>query len=413
MSSRDQSDISNTPVDYQSRDIDLKGVWLLVGGIILLSIVLRAPITIVGPIVEQIQNDLGLSGAAMGLLTTLPLLAFGLFSPFAPTAAAKYGLERTLLFATILLTLAIIVRSLAGSAALFIGTVLIGAGIAFANVLLPSLVKRDFPERIGLMTGIYTVAMNLGAAVGSGFSYPLTVGFGISWAGTLASCAVIALAATIVWVQLTKSSRRRTVDTISIAGSRSNGRGRVWGSTLAWMVSLFLALQSFCFYVNVTWIPTILADKGLSHTSAGWMLSLMQVISMGSTFIVPIVAGKQKSQRGLALLMAAMFVAGYVGLLVGSAGFVIPVMILLGLGVGGGFGLAVMFFALRASTSEISAKLSGMAQSVGYLLAATGPFLFGYLHDRTGSWTWPLIVIIIVSIAYGIVGLWAGADKKI
>lgn len=385
----------------------------MIGGIVLLSIVLRAPITIVGPIVGQIQNDLGLSGAAMGLLTTLPLLAFGLFSPFAPVAAEKFGLERTLLFASMVLTLAILIRSLSGSTALFIGTVSIGAAIAIANVLLPSLVKRDFPERIGLMTGIYTVAMNLGAAVGSGISYPMTAGLGISWAGTLAFCAVIALAATIVWVPLAKRSGRRTAGTISIAVSRTNGRGRVWDSTLAWMVSLFLALQSFCFYVNVTWIPTILADKGLSHTSAGWMLSLMQVISMGSTFVVPIVAGRQKSQRGLALLMAAMFVAGYVGLLVGSSGLVIPVMILLGLGVGGGFGLAVMFFALRASSSEISAKLSGMAQSVGYLLAATGPFLFGYLHDRTGSWTLPLIVIIFVSIAYGIVGLWAGADRKL
>lgn len=465
---------------------------LLVLGIILLSFMMRAPLTAVGPIIGDIQRTLGLSGAMTGLLTTLPLLVFALFSPFVPKAAARIGMEATLCLSAAVLAAAIVIRSLPGQASLFAGTALLGAAIAVANVLLPSVVKRDFPERVGLMTGIYTVVMNLGAALGSGLSVPLTEGLGIDWRSALAVTALIAVAAAAVWVPLLRrpGSRRpasvaadaaqeggrsftaapsRSADLAAAAMSRSadlaaapmsggtglaappanretssmaapvslesdlaasasspgtapaavsasGGTGRtaarLWRSPLAWSVSLFLALQSLCFYVSVTWIPSILTDKGLSQGSAGWMLSLMQLVGMLSTFVVPVLAGRQQRQRGLALITALLFVAGFSGLWLGGAGLVVPVMVALGLGAGGGFGLALMFFALRTRTSEAAAELSGMAQAIGYLIAAAGPLLFGMLHDRTGGWGTPLLLIIAVSVLYGVLGLFAGADRK-
>lgn len=392
------------------------GAWLLVLSIIVVSFILRAPITSVGPIVEQIQHTFGLSGGMTGLLTTLPLLAFGFISPFAPRIAARVGMEFSFFAALSLLTVAIIVRSLPSVFALFLGTILLGSAIAVANVLLPSLVKREYPNKLGLMTGVYTVAMNLGAAVGSGLSVPLTEKLGFSWQGTLASSAIFAFIATAIWLLLLKRKKTETNQGhIAVFQEKAAQKEKItlWRSPLAWSVSLFLALQSFCFYVNVTWIPLLIADKGLSHASAGWMLAFMQLVSMIATFIVPIVAGRRKSQRWLSTAMSLLFVIGYFILLIGGASLVPVSMVILGTGVGGGFGLAIMFFALRSRTSEQAAELSGMAQAVGYLLAASGPFLFGLLHDLTDNWDVPLLLIIGVSILYGIVGLSAGADRKV
>jgi len=393
--------------------------WLLVLSIILVALVLRAPITSVGPIIDQIRFSLGLSGAMTGLLTTLPLLAFAFISPLVPRLAAAIGMERSLFCAAVLLTAAIAVRSLPSVYALFLGTALLGAAIAVGNVLLPSLVKRDYPDKVGLMTGIYTVAMNLGAAVGSGISVPLTEGLGFSWQGTLAATAIIALLAALVWLPLLR--RKESAPSRTMSGqpqpasdsSQASLRRKLWTSPLAWSVSLFLALQSFCFYVNVTWIPLILADKGISHADAGWLLSVMQLVGMPATFIIPILAGKRASQRGLAMLTSSLFIAGYLILLLGSGSWALVSMIVLGLGVGGGFGLALMFFALRASTTDQAAELSGMAQAIGYLLAASGPILFGLIHDWMGNWTVPLLLILAISVVYGLLGLAAGADRKI
>ncbi|REK77935.1 MFS transporter [Paenibacillus paeoniae] len=391
--------------------------WLLVLSIILVALVLRAPITSVGPIIEQIRVSMGLSGAMTGLLTTLPLLAFAFISPLAPRIAACIGMERALFYAAALLTAAIAVRSLPSVYALFLGTALLGAAIAFGNVLLPSLVKRDYPDKVGLMTGVYTVAMNLGAAIGSGISVPLTEGLGFSWQATLAVTALVAFLSAVVWLPLLRRNssgpKRGKADLSSERASHSSLRRKLWSSPLAWTVSLFLALQSFCFYVNVTWLPLILVDKGISHADAGWLLSVMQLIGMPSTFIIPILAGKRASQRGLAILTSSLFVVGYLILLLGSASWAFVSMIVLGLGVGGGFGLALMFFALRSSSTEQAAELSGMAQAIGYLLAATGPLLFGLIHDWTGNWNVPLMLILVISVVYGLLGLSAGADRKI
>lgn len=401
----------------QSSGKPVKQAWLLVLSIILVALVLRAPITSVGPIIDQIRNSMGLSGAMTGLLTTLPLLAFAFVSPLAPRIAARIGMERSLFAASAILAAAVVIRSLPSVYALFLGTALLGAAIAVGNVLLPSLVKRDYPDRVGLMTGVYTVAMNLGAAVGSGISVPLTEAWGLSWQITLVGTALVAVIAAAVWLPLVRSkstgARLNKAALISVSKANSSVRRKLWKSPLAWTVSLFLGLQSFCFYVNVTWIPLILADKGINHTDAGWLLSVTQIVGMPATFFIPIWAGKRASQKGIALLTSSLFIVGYLILLIGSGSWALVSMIVLGLGAGGGFGLALMFFALRSGTTEQAAELSGMAQAVGYLLAASGPLLFGLIHDWTDNWNLPLLLIIGISIIYGLLGWSAGANRKI
>lgn len=391
----------------QASPVAVTSSWLLLLGILLIAANLRASITAVGPIVSDIQAAFGLSSAITGLLMTLPLLAFALVSPLAPRFARRISMENTLLLAMVVLTGAIVIRSLPSVAALFAGTALLGMAIAAANVLLPSLIKRDFPTTVGMMTGLYSVVMNLGAALASGFSIPIAEQLGFGWQGMLASWSLVALIATASWLpqtrSLTRSGRMKT------AGSAK--RSSLLSSGLAWQVTLFMGLQSFCFYVNISWLPEILFDRGMSHIDAGWMLSLLQFVSLPATFIIPVIAGRQASQRGLVVLTAVLLLIGYIGLLIGSSALIPICMILLGIAGGSGFSLAVMFFVLRTSSTEQSAQLSGMAQSIGYLLAAAGPLLFGFIHDLTHNWTISLVMLVIVSVIFGIVGLSAGANK--
>ena len=401
--------LANTDLEGKSTQAHIQRSWLLLGGVMLTALVLRAPITAVGSIVSEIQQALGLSGAMTGLLTTLPLLAFAAISPLAPIWSNRIGIENTLFFAMLVLAGAIALRSLATIPALYAGTALLGMGIAVGNVLLPSIIKRDYNQKAGLMTGLYTVVMNLGGAIASGFSIPLTEQAGIKWNVVLGGTAVFALLAAVVWMlQLRGKQQLAFVSGLNQAKPRP-----IWSSKVAWFVTFFLGLQSFCFYINITWIPEMLIDRGLSHAEAGWMLSLLQIVGMPSTFIIPILAGRRASQRGYALITAILFAIGYLGLLSGDTSLIVLWIIVTGIAAGAGFGLAVMFFVLRTATAHQCAQISGMAQSIGYLLAAFGPFLFGLLHDVTSSWNMSLIMLLAVVVLYAFAGWGAGADRKI
>jgi CP family cyanate transporter-like MFS transporter len=327
--------------------------WLLLLGILLIAANLRASITAVGPIISDIQQTFGISSALTGLLTTLPLLAFALISPLAPRIARRISMENTLFIAMIVLTGAVAIRSLPSIVALFVGTALLGMAIAVANVLLPSLIKRDFSSSVGLMTGLYSVVMNLGAALASGFSIPIAEQAGLGWQGMLACWSILALISTAAWLPQIRKLSRKPANGIA----DTNKRASLLKSPLAWQVSLFMGLQSFCFYVNVTWLPEILHDRGMSHIDAGWMLSLMQFVSLPATFIIPVLAGRQASQKGLAVFTALLMIIGYFGLLNGNAALIPLWMILLGIAVGSGFSLAVMFFVLRTSSTEQCAHI--------------------------------------------------------
>lgn len=377
--------------------------WLLFVGIILIAVNLRAGITSVGPLIGIIRDDTGISNALAGMLTTLPLLAFAILSPAAPGLARRFGIEAVLLFSMLVLTCGIWIRSISSPVTLMLGTILLGMAIAIGNVLLPSLVKRDFPRSIGLMTGTYSMSMNMLAAVASGISIPLASQPGLGWQGSLAVWSALSVIASMVWF-----TQRRGRASVSRVSSAPKG-GNVMKSKLAWNITLFMGLQSFTFYVNISWLPEILHSQGLDYTAAGWMLSILQFVSLPFSFIIPVLAGRRPNQRLLVLISAASMFTGYVGLLSGLQSMNVLWVILIGISGGTNFSLSLMFFTLRTRTVHEAAALSGMAQSFGYLLAAVGPMLIGYMHDFTGNWNVPLMLLAGVVVMLFIFGF--GAAK--
>ncbi|ABG04525.1 major facilitator superfamily MFS_1 [Rubrobacter xylanophilus DSM 9941] len=373
--------------------------------VVLAGLNLRASITSVGPVIGGIREDMGLSSGLAGLLTTLPLLAFAAFSSLAPRLAGRFGLSRTLFGGLVLLAAGIALRSLPQEAALFAGTAVLGAAIAAANVLLPGFVKRYFPRRVGPVTGTYITAMNVGAALGAGLSAPLARSAGLGWQGALGVWAVPVLLAVLAWAPLLKERPER-----SAPGRAPRGP---WRSALAWQVTLFMGLQSVVFFVSITWLPAILGEGGLSAVGAGWMVSLMQLVGIPATLLVPVLAARMRSQSALAAGAALLSGTGILGLLfLGGPLSSVPV-VLLGLGQGAAISLALTLFALRAADAAGAAALSGMAQTVGYLFAAAGPPLFGALHDATGGWTVPLVVLCLVTGAMLLAGIGAGRDAVV
>jgi len=381
---------------------------LLVVGILLLAANLRPALTALPPLIGEVRADTGVSNGVAGLLTALPLLAFGLLSPGAPRLARRIGMERALLASLLVLAAGILVRSAGPVALLFVGTAVLGAAIAVGNVLLPGLVKREFPDRAGLATSVYSTAMGVAAALAAGASFPISQQTGLGWRASLALLAVPAVLAAVAWLPLVRGGG-------SAKASDRDSRGiSLWRSPLAWQVTLFMGLQSLAYYVTLTWLPLILSETaGLSAAQAGWMLALAQAVGIASMFLAPLLAGRTPSQRGVLVASVALSGAGTLGLLVSPGAATALWVVLIGLGQGACFSLALTFFALRAPDPEHAAALSGMAQSVGYLLAASGPFLFGVLRDATHAWTVPLALLLaIVSCLMG-TGLGAARDAKV
>ena len=379
----------------------LRGL-LLVLAIVLLAANLRPALTSVAPLIGQIRTDTGISNGVAGLLTGLPLLAFAGLSPIAPRLARRFGMEWVLLASLLVLASGILLRSAGAVAALFLGTAILGAAIAVGNVLLPSLVKREFPERTGLMTSMYS-------AIAAGASFPIAERAGIGWRGSLALWALLALVAAVAWFPQIRSS-----DPANASTGTSRGVTGLWSSVLAWQVTLFMGLQSLAYYVTLTWLPEILQEQvGMSAAQAGWMLGLAQVVVIPAMFLTPVLADRRPSQYGVVVAAVTLSGAGTLGLLVDASTATALWVVLLGLGQGACFSLALTFFALRAPDSEHAAALSGMAQSVGYLLAAGGPFLFGVLRDATHAWTVPLALLFAVALCLLITGLGSARDAHV
>ncbi|MGO4106299.1 CynX/NimT family MFS transporter [Paenibacillus sp. YAF4_2] len=384
--------------------------FLLVLGIIFVAANLRAPITSVGPLVNYIRESTGITHTVAGLLTTVPLLAFTFMSPFAPQLARRYGMERAILYALLLLAAGTVIRSFSSAFALFGGTMLIGLAIAVCNVLIPGLVKRDYSKKVGLMTGIYSVSMNLCGALASGISVPLARDAGLGWQGALTCWLVLTAIAIVCWLPRIRQVQMKAA--ISHSDSKSVA-ARPWRSSLAWQVTFFMGLQSFIFYNLVAWLPEILNSRGMSDDTAGWMLSLIQLSMLPFTFLIPIIASRMKNQRVLVIITTLLYLAGIGGLFIDGNTLVPLWSVLIGIAGAGSFSLAMLFFTLRTRTAQTAAELSGMAQSVGYLLAAIGPLLFGVIHDATHHWTVSILMLIAASLLIFIFGMGAARDRYV
>lgn len=381
---------------YSTKNKLSASAWLLILGIVFIALTLRSPLTSVGPIIDEIRKALHISNVAAGFITTIPLLAFAIVSPIVPKIARKITVEKSLLFATIILAIGIVLRSSGSISMLFIGTALIGIGISFGNVLLPSLIKLKFPLKVGIMTAIYTVAMNSSASLAAGVSYPIsTLRYG--WQGTLGIWIIFAILAIIIWMPQTKNVQLEKPPTLA----EQHEKKPMWRYPLAWIIMLAMGFQSMLFYTTAAWIPEMFKAQGLSAGQAGAMFSILQIAQIPMTFITPIIASKLKDQRPIVVFFGILYIIGFGGLLIGLTDYSALWMICIGLAGGASFSTCMMFFSLRAKDAFESADLSGFAQSLGYLCAAIGPVLYGYIHDKYDSFdtaNFMYIIVVIISV---------------
>lgn len=379
---------------------------LLIVGILFIAATLRVTFTGIAPLLDAIRAEYQLTTAQTGLLTTLPLLAFGLVSPLAAGVARRFGIERSLLLAMMIICLGIGLRSLPSAAWLYIGTALIGCGIALGNVLLPGLIKRDFSGHVARMTGAYSITMGAAAAAGSAMVVPLALA-GFGWRGALLLLMIFPLFALFLWLP----QARRQASTPMTGSGAAHNRG-IWRSALAWQVTLFLGINSLVYYVIVGWLPAILQSMGYSEAQAGSLHGLLQLATAAPGLAIPLVLHRLKDQRGIAVLVALMCVFSTLGLWLLPGQAVIWTLIF-GFGSGATMILGLTFIGLRASSAHQAAALSGMAQTIGYLLAACGPPLIGKIHDAYGDWHIPLIIVALIAVIMALFGALAGRAREI
>jgi CP family cyanate transporter-like MFS transporter len=379
--------------------------WLLVAAIVAVALNQRPAIVAVAPLLDDLRTDIGLSSALAGLLTTVPVLCFGAFAPVAPRLAQRAGLETAVGASLVLLAGGIALRLLSPVALLYAGSLLAGAAIALANVLLPAYVKREF-ARPGAVMGAYSAALNLGAAAGAALTLPLADALEVDWRTALGLWLFLALGALVLWLPVARTGRAR----------RDSGPPPPGGSwallrlPLARRVCAFLAMQSVQFYAVAAWLPTLLADAGVPPSEGGLLLGLSTVVGAVGALLAPAQAGRMRGQRPLVGFVVAAYAVGLTGLLAFPAAGTAVWVCAWGIAQGSGFALALTLIVLRSPTPLVAARLGGVAQCVGYLVAASGPLLLGALHDLTDGWTWPLAVLVAAVVPMAWAGWGAARD---
>lgn len=375
-------------------------------GLVLVALNLRPALSSIGSVLPDIVRDLDLSATTASLLTMIPVLCLGIFGLAAPGMARRLGTERAVLVTLALLAAGILLRLVPNLVALFVSTIMAGAGIGIVGVLLPGLVKRDFAKRADLMTGVYTMALCGGAAAAAGLTVPLREAAGGQWTTALAFWAVPAIIAVLAWLPFVPRRQDGAVRGHYVVTG-------LWRDPLAWQVTLFMGLQSSLAYIVFGWLAPILRDRGLDPTVAGLVVSTSIMVQLPTALVGPMLATRFRNQGVAAAIMLGLTIAGLLGAVHGPLGTVWVWAVLLGLGQGGNFAVALALIVLRAADSHVAAKLSSMAQSVGYMLASIGPLLVGLLHDWTGGWTAASMLLVIVTVLALICGLLAGRDKHV
>jgi CP family cyanate transporter-like MFS transporter len=386
--------------------------------IILVAINLRVAIVAAGPLLPVIILDLQLSSAAAGLVLGLPLLAFAVVSPFAPLLARRVGLDGAVFMALLLLAAGTLVRSAPFSNAIWVGTGLLGAAIAVLNVLLPSILSRDLRNENGRMTSVYTAAQGVATAVGAGVVLMLSAVLPGGWRTALAIWAVLAAVSAVVW-QLSGTQHRSAFLPVPDPPRRGVERParkesvrRIWMSPIAWAVTAFMGLQSMAFYVYMSWVPSYQLLLGASELLTGVYTTAFYAVSITSSLVTGRILERMSDHRVPTVVSSTIIALTFVGIIFAPALF--PVWSVTGgAACGSLMVIALSFITYRTSDFRSAADLSAMAQSLGYALAAAGPVLFGFLLDRTGSWTVPLTLTAGALAFMGIIGTWAGKNRTI
>lgn len=379
--------------------------------IVLIALNLRPAFSTVAPVLPEIMADTGLSATGASVLTTAPVLCLGLFGPLAPWLARRVGTERAMLLALSAVLLGTGLRGLASVPALLAGSLLAGAGIGVGNVLMPGLLKRDFPGRGALMTGVYVMSLSIGAAFAAAVTAPLRAALGGWWAGALAvwtvPAAVAMLAARWAWA----GRLGRGLEGGAVPAARRGGG--LWRDPLAWQVTLFMGLQSTLAYVVFGWMAPMLRSRGDLAETAGFVVSVSVVFQIIASLPAPILAARLRRQSGPAAAAMLLAAVSFVALLTAPLAWQWALAAVLGLAQGAAFSLAILLIMLRAGDSEVAARLSGMAQGVGYTMAAAGPLIVGVLHDRSGGWSGAGWLFVVVGAAAAVAGALAGRNRLV
>lgn len=376
---------------------------LLLAGLLLVAMNMRPALAVIGPVLGQIRASLHITGATAALLTALPVACFGVLGPLGPALARRFGLERALTAALVVLLAGMLVRLGPDLATLLGGTVLLGGGIAVTNVLLPALVKRDFPGRAGPVTGMYSTVINLAAAAAAGSVIPFAAATGHGWRGGLAAWVLPVVPALAVLAALARQAPPAAGASAPRPAGRSLARHK-----RARQVIAFTAAQSVIYYSVLAWLPSIYVSHGMSAAAAGLVLSVTTLVSAPVALVLPTLAARRADQRCYVVAIACCAGAGLLGVLAAPTAAAYLWAVLLGIGIGGAFPLALTLFVLRTRDAAETARLSTSAQSIAYLVAAAGPVALGVLHDRTGSWM-PGIGLLLACVAAELLaGLGAG-----
>lgn len=380
----------------------------LVVTVTLLGLNFRAPVLSISPLLETISSDTGLSAAMGGLLTTIPVICFGAVSPLAPWLARRFSMEQILTGVLIILTAGIAIRIAPSPVALFGGTVVVGSAIAVGNVIVPGFIKREAPGHVGPMTAVYSAAISLSGALGAGLTIPIMNALDLGWRQALvwpAMMAIPALAAMLPWLAQARNARHLRHTHHAPTG--------IWRNHIAWLVSGYMGLQSFVFFGTMGWLPTYLISEGMSEAQAGAMVALSPLAGVVGSFSAPLLVHRRDDQRWLVWVSSALTAAGIIGFILAPTTLTIVWTSLFGCGCGMILSLALAFIGLRTPDSRHAADLSGMAQTVGYLIAAIGPFGLGLVFDLVGDWTLPFVLILIVCALMTIIGLGAAKDRLV
>ncbi|SFP17014.1 MFS transporter, CP family, cyanate transporter [Variovorax sp. PDC80] len=389
-----------TPAPSRGRRI------LLGASVVLIAFNLRPVFSSLSVVLPEIIRSTGLSATAASLLTTLPVLCLGLFAPLAPGLGRRFGTERTLLGCMALILVGTLLRGTGHVPLLFVASAIAGSGIAVANVLLSGLVKRDFAGQAALMMGLYTMAVCGGAASAAGLTVPIEHALGGGWTAALAVWALPAALVTLLWAPQALPLK----PIASEAGFTVRG---LWRDRLAWQVTCFMGLQSALAYIVMGWLAPILRERGLASDTAGYVVSVSVITQVVTCLVIPALAVRLRNQIGLAVALALLTVAAMLAQLFAPLGGVWVWAVLLGIAQGGTFALALTMIVLRSPDSHVAAHLSGMAQGVGYVIAAFGPLLAGLLHGWTGSFSAASWLFVAVGVAMLIAGIGAGRTMHV
>ncbi|SFI74721.1 MFS transporter [Microbacterium saccharophilum] len=374
-----------------------QGRTLALLGIALFAFSLRSAVASLSPVVDQIQADISVPAWAIGLIGTAPPVCFALFGILTPQIERRWGLERTSVLALAVVTIGLVARGLAGDAtALVLSTALIFAGVGMGNILLPPLVNKHFPDRIGLMTTVYTTTMSFSTFLPPLFAVPVADAAG--WRFSLALWSVFALLAIIPWMTMLLRDRGGSA-AADLASAAPGVFRRLWRLPLAWALTVIFLVSSCVAYTSFAWLPTMLIDlAGVTPAEAGGMLSLFGVMGLPASLLVPVLVTRYRALPALFTIAVLAGLGGLAGLLFAPTAAPWAWAALLGVAPLL-FPLSLVMISLRTRTHEGTVALSGFVQSVGYAIAATVPLAVGILHDATGDWTGSLILLAVVVAA--------------